>query len=124
MSMRVTLVIKPLGSGAEWARIHSATLAKNMATERAASDHASREAERLLTILASCSCSFVSSATIPLYSSTVSLTLRQPIRSGVVSERCATPLPPAHEQATISYSLDQLHLDLRLLPQRGREADL
>jgi hypothetical protein len=44
MSMRVTLVLKPLGSCAERARIHSATLTKNMDTERAASDHASREA--------------------------------------------------------------------------------
>jgi hypothetical protein len=44
MSMRVTLVLKPLGSCAEQARIYRATLTKNMDTERAASDHASREA--------------------------------------------------------------------------------
>src|SRR5918998_4764179 len=50
MSMRVTLAPKVLGSWAERARTNSATLAKNMVTERPASDQASQGAARPLTL--------------------------------------------------------------------------
>jgi len=50
MSMTETLAPKVLGSCAERARTNSATLVKNMATQRPASDQASQEAARPLTL--------------------------------------------------------------------------
>src|SRR5215218_6633643 len=61
-----------LGTGAERASTHSATLATNMATERPASDHASQEAARVLIPPILRPCSLLSSDTTPLYSTPVS----------------------------------------------------
>src|SRR5215212_3627033 len=57
----------------------SAKPIKNMATERAASVHASQEAERMLIPPTSRCCS-TPSLTTPLYSTTVSQALRPPLR--------------------------------------------
>src|SRR5829696_4444120 len=79
------------GTWVEWASIHSATLPTNMTTERAASDHASQEVPRELILPTPCSCSLVPDVTTPLYSSTVSQTLRHPLRSQAVRELLRTP---------------------------------
>ena len=72
-SMRVGLVPKLLGiCGADRRRAYSAMMATNMATESAASDHASWEATRALISPIPRSCSLTLSVTAPLYSTTVS----------------------------------------------------
>src|SRR5919202_5728014 len=72
----------------EWARKYSTTLARNMATQRPASDQASQEAARPLYpwVPRSRSSSLVLCATTPLYRTLVCATLRNPLRSRAVSE--------------------------------------
>jgi hypothetical protein len=57
-------------------RTVSATVIKNIATARAASDHASQEAARALLPLPARPCCLVSVVTTPLYKISVSRTLR------------------------------------------------
>jgi hypothetical protein len=61
----------------------SATLAKNMATERPASDQASQEEARVFALPSSRSRRCVPSATTPLYSTLVSQALRNAVREGI-----------------------------------------
>src|SRR5215213_4268969 len=61
------------------------------ATESAHSDQASQEAVRGVIPPIPLPCSFVPCVTAPLYSTTVSQTLRQPLRGGVVCELRRTP---------------------------------
>src|SRR5829696_10366095 len=69
----------------------SATLAKNMATERPASDHANHEAARVLIPPTPRPWSLAPSVTTLLYRATVSQTLRQALRS-----RASIQLPRIH----------------------------
>src|SRR5215208_2252257 len=69
-SLRVSPVL--VGSCDEWARTCSTMLARNMATQRPASDQASQEAVRVLIALTLRSCSPASLFTTPLYSTSVS----------------------------------------------------
>ena len=59
----------------------NATLTATAANESAQSDQASQAAVRVLIPPTSCPCSLARSVTIPLYSTTVSRTLRQPLRA-------------------------------------------
>src|SRR5215208_2011580 len=68
-----------LGTCVERMSIHSGTLATNMATQRAASDHASKEATRAPP--SPRPWSLAASITTLLYSSTVSQSLRKALRS-------------------------------------------
>ena len=61
----------------------SATLAKNMATERPASDQASQEEARVFALPSSRSRRCVPSATTPLYRTLVSQALRNAVREGI-----------------------------------------
>src|SRR5215217_3350637 len=73
-----------VGSCEEKARTCNKTLARNMATQRPASDHASQEAVRLPsppTPRLSCR---ALSVTTPLYSTTVSRALRLPLRGAAL----------------------------------------
>jgi hypothetical protein len=70
--LTVRLAPQLLGAGAARARTYSATLATNMATERAASDQASQAAARGLILPTPRPCSLASAVTTPLYSTTVS----------------------------------------------------
>src|SRR5215210_9119080 len=67
---------------ADRTRASSTSVATNMATESAASDHASHAAARALVPPEPESCSIVPSVTTPLYRKTVSQTLRLALRSG------------------------------------------
>src|SRR5829696_1834985 len=78
-SLRVSPVL--VGSCDERARTCSTTLARNMATQRPASDQASQEAARYLIPSTPRSCCSVSpSLTTPLYRRTISQTLRLALR--------------------------------------------
>src|SRR5215204_4342031 len=68
------------------------------------SDHASQEALRVLIPPTPRSCSFVPSVTTPLYSSTVSQSLRQPLRGGVVCELRRTPCLRTSEKSPSTHS--------------------
>src|SRR5215216_8177225 len=79
----VRLAPQLLGTGAERASTHSATLATNMATERAASAHASQKAARLLILPVPRSRlrSPASAVTVtPFYAAIVSYSLRKALR--------------------------------------------
>src|SRR5215210_2967376 len=66
---------------ADRTRASSTAVATNMATEIAASAHASHVAVRALNQPTPGSCSFVPTVTIPLYRTNVSQTLRLALRS-------------------------------------------
>src|SRR5215210_2511112 len=68
-SLRVSPVL--VGSCDEWARTCSTTLARNMATQRLASDQASHAEARVLILPTPRCCSLVPSVTTPLYTGTV-----------------------------------------------------
>src|SRR5215211_2965730 len=74
------------GNRADPARKSSTPTATNMATQRPANDHASKEAARVLIPPLIRSWPFVPSVTTPLYSTTLSQALRQTLR-GSLSER-------------------------------------
>src|SRR5215213_5771763 len=77
-SPRVSPVL--VGSCDERVRTCSTTLARNMATQRPASDQASQEAARDLIPSTPRSCSVSPSLTTPLYRRTISQTLRLALR--------------------------------------------
>src|SRR5215211_2895824 len=77
---RVRLTLQLLGTCADWASTYSGMLAKNKATDKAASDHASQEVAGMLIPLIPRACSLAPSVTTPLYSTTVSRALRQTLR--------------------------------------------
>src|SRR5215217_1949269 len=77
---KVRLTLQLLGTCADWASIYSEMLAKNKATDRAASDHASQEVVRVLIPPIPRPCSLTPSVTTLLYSTTVSRALRQTLR--------------------------------------------
>ena len=87
-TVRFTAIVGPTaldlvrcGLGGERARTYSAILATEMATERPASDQASQVAVWVLTPLTPGFCSLARSVTAPLYSTTVSPTLRKALRA-------------------------------------------
>src|SRR5215217_6328222 len=80
-SLTVLTVARSLGACAEGTRAERAMSAANMTTERPASDQASQEAARELIPLTPCSCSFALCVTTPLYSTTISQTLRYLLRA-------------------------------------------
>src|SRR5215211_1456791 len=99
-----------LGTGAERASTHSATLATNMAMERPASDHASHaEATRVLNLPVPRSrlCSPASAVTVaPFYASIVFYSLRKALRdSGARKLWILWASPPAATASLISRSL-------------------
>src|ERR671921_1504742 len=89
---KARLTLQLLGICADRASTYSGMLAKNKATDRAASDHASQEAARVLIPPTSDLRSLVSSNTTPLYSTIVSQALRQTLRGDVPREYL--PAPP------------------------------
>src|SRR5215212_313645 len=83
-------VPQELGGCMERVAMYSATDAADMASERPASDQASRAAVRRLIPPMPPSCSLAPSVTTPLYRATVFQTLQQPLREalrGRCSER-------------------------------------
>src|SRR5215212_102338 len=84
---KVRLTAQLLGTCADRASTYSAMLAKNKATERAASDHASQMATCRLIPPTPRPCCLASSAITLLYSTAVSQTLRR----GVPREYSPTP---------------------------------
>jgi hypothetical protein len=81
-SVGVNLSLMLLGTcGADRMRAYSAMMATNMATLSADNDHANQEMTRPLVLLTSDSCTLALSVTTPLYSSTVSQTLRTTLRA-------------------------------------------
>src|SRR5215217_2334157 len=77
---KVRLTPQLLGTCADWASTYSGMLAKNKATDRAESDHASQDVARVLISPIPRPCSLALSTTTPLYSTTVSLALRHTLR--------------------------------------------
>src|SRR5215211_5695142 len=71
---------QPLGKLADRASKNIGMLSTYSAAQRAASDHASQEAARVLIPPTTLPCSFVASVTTPLYITTVSRTLRRTLR--------------------------------------------
>src|SRR5215210_3402376 len=82
-SPMMPMMVELSGNRADPARKSSTTTATNMATHRPANDHASKEAARVPIPPLLRSRPFVPSVTTPLYSTTVSQTLRQPLRGEV-----------------------------------------
>src|SRR5215207_7089969 len=83
-SLRAPLVVG--ASCDERARTNSTTLARNMATERPASDQASHGEARLLILPTPRPCSLAPCATASLYSTTTSNALREALRGDVPRE--------------------------------------
>src|SRR5919199_3080301 len=72
-------VPKELGGCTDRVRKYNTTVVTNMATHRAASDHASQETAWVLLPLTSRLCFLAPSVTTLLYSTTVSKALRKPL---------------------------------------------
>src|SRR5215213_1848464 len=88
---KVRLTAQLLGTCADRASTYSGMLAKNKATDRAASDHASQNAKRRLIPPTPRPCCLASSAITLLYSTAVSQTLRRDV------PREYSPTPAPHE---------------------------
>src|SRR5918994_3189861 len=85
MSTPLSPPVPPLlGGCTDRVAMSSAAEAADMASERPASDHANHEAARVLIPPTPRPCSLARSVTTPLYSATVSQTLRQALRSRAV----------------------------------------
>src|SRR5215208_4112290 len=105
-ALKIPPVPQVLGTCADRAATYSATLAKNMAPERPASDQASQEEARVFALPTSRSRRCVPSATTPLYRTLVSQALRQTLRRSFSTRVQRTKIHLSREQAMYACILE------------------